>query len=90
MTTATWIDLDTAAGWLSTKPEHVMTLLREGVFGSKRITRDTFVVRADDVRSLARFWVPKRPRRRRARYRPPTSGERKSLSDLDTARRPTQ
>jgi hypothetical protein len=90
MTTVTWIDLDVAAGWLATKPDDVMTLIREGVLGSKRLTRDTFVVRAADVKSLARFWVPKRPKRRRVTRPRQTTDERKSLSDLDTARRPTQ
>jgi hypothetical protein len=84
MTTVTWIDLDVAAGWLSTKPEDVMTLVREGVLGSKRLSRDTFVVRADDVRSLARLWVPKRPRRRRAACARSTTDTRKSLSCLDS------
>ena len=74
MTSVTWINLDVAAGWLSMNPEAVMSLIREGVFGSKRVTRDTLVVRAEDVKNLARFWVPKRRRRRRVPCRRPTTG----------------
>jgi hypothetical protein len=78
MTTVTWIDLDVAAGWLATKPDDVMTLIREGVLGSKRLTRDTFVVCAADVKSLARFWVPKRPRRSRGTRLRQTTDARRS------------
>jgi hypothetical protein len=84
MTTVTWIDLDVAAGWLATKPDDVMTLIREGVLGSKRLTRDTFVVCAFDVESLAHFWVPKRPKRRRATRPRQTTDARKLLPNLDT------
>jgi hypothetical protein len=76
MTNVNWIDLDAAAGWLSINPEGVMNLIHEGVLGSKRITRDTVAVWAGDVKSLARFWIPKRPRRRRQG----TDGRRKRMA----------
>jgi hypothetical protein len=75
-----WIDLDDAARWLSSKPDDVMCLIREGVLGSKRRPHEDFVVRADDVTCLAELWTPKTPKRRRARRgkTPVTSCERMS------------
>ena len=34
MTSAMWIDLNAAAGWLSSTPEDVMTLVRDRVLGA--------------------------------------------------------
>jgi hypothetical protein len=67
MTNVMWIDLDAAAGWLSSSPEDVMTLIREGVLGAKRISRCGFVVSTADVKTLARFWIRQKANRRRMR-----------------------
>jgi hypothetical protein len=69
MTNLIWIDLDDAAGWLSTRPDDVMCLIREGVLGAKRRSNENVVVRADDVRCLAEFWTPRTPKRHRSRCR---------------------
>ena len=72
MTNLIWIDIDDAAGWLSSKPEDVMCLVREGILGSKRGPHEDLVVRANDVRFLAEFWTaitPKRPRTRSRNFR---------------------
>ena len=90
MTNVNWIDVDAAAGWLESRPEDVINLIREGVLGSRRISRDDLVVRAVDVKTLALFWVPKRPKRRRVTGPRQTTKARKSPSGLDSARRPTQ
>jgi hypothetical protein len=69
MTDLIWIDIDDAAGWLSSKPEDVMCLVREGILGSKRARHGNFVVRGDEVSCLAEFWPPRMARRPRARSR---------------------
>jgi hypothetical protein len=69
MSNLIWIDLDVAAGWLSSNRDDVMCLIREGSLGSKRRSRETFVVRADDVRCLAEFWTVRKPRKARTHFR---------------------
>jgi hypothetical protein len=77
MTNVTWIDLDAAAGWLSSNPDDVMSLVRDGILGSKRKSRENFVVRADDVRCLAELWMVIKPRRPRVHCRTRPSTKRK-------------
>jgi hypothetical protein len=90
MTNVMWIDLDAAAGWLSSSPEDVMTLIREGVLGAKRISRCDLVVRGADVKTLARFWIRQRANRRRTRCTSQSTIAVKFPPQLDTTRRPTQ
>jgi hypothetical protein len=73
MTNLIWIDLDEAAGWLSSNPDDVMSLIREGILGSKRRSRDNIVVRADDVSCLAEFWTDRRPKKRTDRSKRPST-----------------
>ena len=65
MTKLIWIELDVAAGWLSSNPDEVMSLIRDGTLGSKRRRHDDVVVRAGDVRCLAEIWTVRTPKRRR-------------------------
>ena len=69
MTNLIWIDLEVAAGWLSSDPNEVMTLIRDGTLCAKRRRHANVVVRADDVRCLAEFWTVKTPRRPRPHFR---------------------
>jgi hypothetical protein len=69
MTNLIWIDLEVAAGWLSSDPNEVMTLIRDGSLCAKRRRHANVVVRADDVRCLAEFWSVRTPPRRRPHFR---------------------
>jgi hypothetical protein len=81
MTNLIWIDLEVAAGWLSSDPNLVMTLIRDGTLCAKRRRHANVVVRADDVRCLAEFWTVKTRRRRRPHFRktPATTCEQASV-----------
>jgi hypothetical protein len=80
-----WINLDDAAGWLSSKPDDVMCLIREGVLGSKRRRHENIVVRADDVRCLAQFWTFRKAGRRRTHFRKRPATSRRQISSRAVA-----
>ena len=64
MTNLSWIDLDAAAGWLSTQPDEVMSLIRDGLLGSKRTARRRNCRLGRRRRRLARLWIRNRGQRR--------------------------
>ena len=64
-----WIDLNVAAGWLSSNPDEMMILIRDGTLGAKRRRHGNVVIRADDVRCLAEVWTARTPTKRRPQLR---------------------
>ena len=87
MTNLIWIDLEVAAGWLSSDPNLVLTLIRDGTLCAKRRRHANVVVRADDVRCLAEFWTVKTPRRPRPHFRKTPATRCKQASVRDTSGR---
>ncbi len=55
-----WIDLDEAARRLETRPEQVMSLVREGLLAARRRSAKHVVVRTDEVEMLAEAFDTKR------------------------------
>jgi hypothetical protein len=65
MNTVIWIDLDAAARLLSSRPEELICLIREGLLESKGSRHTGVVVRVDEVERLAAAFKGKKRRGRR-------------------------